>query len=400
MTISENHTNGIKKILLIIPAVSSNGNIFVVKYAHNLQRSTNMEIYLADNIKKLRKEHSLTQEQLAEALGVTVGAVYKWESKQSMPEIKLLVEIADFFETSVDTLLGYSWQNDNVTSVVENIYNYIKSKDFDNGIRYAEKVLKKFPNSFEVVYHSAELYFLATTLDITKAQRTIELFQDTIRLVDQNKQNRISAETIENRIALCYSKTGKLDKAIEILKKNNAEGQNEFRMGLVLSDVDGKAEEALEHLSSALGLCWGHLYNICIGYANAYTQKGECQKLKMFVKWVYHAGQGLRDTNKVSYLDRGDIRLLTILAAVAKRENDSKAAKEYLRQAIVIAMRFDAAPSYDVAEIYFYHGSGTSIFAYDDMGDTAMDIVLNFMKDDAPGKDLMPIWEELHNEIE
>ncbi len=359
-----------------------------------------MEIYLADNIRKFRKEHSLTQEQLAEALGVTVGAVYKWESKQSLPEIKLLMEMAEFFETSVDALLGYSWQNDNVSSAVENIYNYIKSKDFETGIRYAEKVLKKFPNSFEVVYHSAELYFLAAILDITKAQRTVELFGDAIRLVDQNKENHISAETIENRIALCYSETGKIDKAIEILKKNNAEGQNEFRMGLVLSDVEGREDEALEHLFRALGLCWSQLYNICIGYANAYTKKGEYQKLKMFVKWVYHAGQGLRDTSKVSYLDRGDIRLLTILAEVAQRENDIKAAKEYLRQASMIAKRFDASPSYDVAEIYYYHRSDAAAFSYDDMGDTAEDIVLNFIKDDAPGKNLIPIWEEICNEIE
>ncbi len=81
-------TNGIKFFLPIILPVSSNGHIFVVKYVQNLQRSTTMEIYLADNIKKLRKEHALTQEQLAEALGVTVGAVYKWESKQSIVILK------------------------------------------------------------------------------------------------------------------------------------------------------------------------------------------------------------------------------------------------------------------------------------------------------------------------
>lgn len=56
-----------------------------------------MEIQLSENIKRLRKAHALTQEQFAEAMGVTVGAVHKWEIGRSMPEIPLLIEIADFF---------------------------------------------------------------------------------------------------------------------------------------------------------------------------------------------------------------------------------------------------------------------------------------------------------------
>lgn len=69
-----------------------------------------MKMMLAENIRTFRKERSLTQEQLAEALGVTTGAVYKWEAKLSIPELDLIVEMANFFGTSVDTLLGYiSW---------------------------------------------------------------------------------------------------------------------------------------------------------------------------------------------------------------------------------------------------------------------------------------------------
>ena len=66
-----------------------------------------MKIMLAENIRQFRKERKLTQEKLAEALGVTVGAVYKWESGQSQPELATLMEIADFFDISVDLLLGY-----------------------------------------------------------------------------------------------------------------------------------------------------------------------------------------------------------------------------------------------------------------------------------------------------
>lgn len=46
-----------------------------------------MEMMLAENIRMYRKKKRLTQEQLAADLGVTSGAVYKWEAKLSVPEL-------------------------------------------------------------------------------------------------------------------------------------------------------------------------------------------------------------------------------------------------------------------------------------------------------------------------
>ncbi len=57
-----------------------------------------------------RKEKGITQEQLAEHMGVSKAAVSKWESGQSYPDILLLPELATFFNVSVDELLGYSPQ--------------------------------------------------------------------------------------------------------------------------------------------------------------------------------------------------------------------------------------------------------------------------------------------------
>lgn len=65
-----------------------------------------MNIYFSENIKRLRKERDLTQEALADFLGVSFQAVSKWERGESYPDIELLATIADFFSTSTDELLG------------------------------------------------------------------------------------------------------------------------------------------------------------------------------------------------------------------------------------------------------------------------------------------------------
>ncbi len=66
----------------------------------------------AQRIITLRKELSMTQEQLAQELGITAQAVSKWETGQSYPDITLLPKLAEVFHVRVDELLGVAQQQD------------------------------------------------------------------------------------------------------------------------------------------------------------------------------------------------------------------------------------------------------------------------------------------------
>ena len=66
-----------------------------------------MKHEFSDRLRFCRRQRGLTQEQLAEAMGVSVAAVSKWELGQSVPELETLLELADFFDLSVDALLGF-----------------------------------------------------------------------------------------------------------------------------------------------------------------------------------------------------------------------------------------------------------------------------------------------------
>lgn len=73
----------------------------------------NINIVLAMNIQKYRKKRGLTQEQIAENLGVTFQAVSKWENAKSAPDILFLPKIAELFECSIDELFSDNINNKN-----------------------------------------------------------------------------------------------------------------------------------------------------------------------------------------------------------------------------------------------------------------------------------------------
>ena len=66
-----------------------------------------MNIKIGTRIKALRKRDGVTQEKLADALGVTAQAVSKWESENGYPDLEYLTPIANFFNITLDELFGH-----------------------------------------------------------------------------------------------------------------------------------------------------------------------------------------------------------------------------------------------------------------------------------------------------
>ncbi len=60
---------------------------------------------IADRIQQLRKSKGISQEELADRIGVSRQAVSKWESEQSIPDIEKIILLSDYFETTTDFLL-------------------------------------------------------------------------------------------------------------------------------------------------------------------------------------------------------------------------------------------------------------------------------------------------------
>lgn len=79
-------------------------------------------------LKELRKEKGLTQEQFAEKLNVSSRTVSRWETGSNMPDISLLVEIAEFYDTNIPEIINGERKsekmNEEVKEVAESMSNY------------------------------------------------------------------------------------------------------------------------------------------------------------------------------------------------------------------------------------------------------------------------------------
>ncbi len=65
-----------------------------------------MKLSIGENIRRLRRQKDLTQEQLADRLGVTYQSVSRWETGSAYPDMELLPAISEIFSVPVDELLG------------------------------------------------------------------------------------------------------------------------------------------------------------------------------------------------------------------------------------------------------------------------------------------------------
>ena len=352
-----------------------------------------METRIAENIRAYRKQRGLTQEQLSEVLGVSVGAVYKWESRSSLPELRLIMEMADFFEVSVDALLGYQMKDNQLNATVERLWRASGSRDYD-ALTEAEKAIRKYPHCFDAVYAAAHLYYTfgAGTRKEPWLRRAIELLDGARLLVAQCTDSRLNESWICGMIAEMHEMLGETGKALELLKANNPGAIFNDRIGIMLLAHGGDPEEANDFLEDGLLRAVSRLIQTVIGYAMLFDAKNENASGMEMMRWIIPTLEGLKKTNEPDFLDKMIVVFGVFLAVFQYKSGDRKGAEESLRKAKSLALAFDAAPDCAANRVKYVREKETTN-AHDLLGETAMDAAAYVLRRKDP--ELRMLWAEV-----
>lgn len=117
-----------------------------------------MTVNLGENLKKLRAEKELTQEALANLLGISGQAVSKWERGESYPDITLLPAIAALFGVSVDSLLGVdkSIREQEIQAEMDCYFQLNHAGDFSQAKEVIKRAVSEFPGDFRLLVRLME----------------------------------------------------------------------------------------------------------------------------------------------------------------------------------------------------------------------------------------------------
>ena len=353
-----------------------------------------MKLTLAENIRAFRKERRMTQEQFAEAMGVTVGSVYKWETGQTIPELSTLVEIADFFDISMDVLLGYRVKDNRIAAIEERIREYCRVRD-PEALVEAEKALKKFPNSFEVVHGCAQVYafFGVGSKNHAETRRALELNGQAKLLISQNHDPKISEQTISGEMASAWMLLGKQERGVELLKNNNAGGLYSDTIGMVLALNLKKHEDAEPFLAEALLLNTFGLVNSVIGYALVLSSRRQYADAKRMLSGLIAYLESFREGEKADFADKIMASMYTLMAHILTLEGQSEEAAKYLRAVLAAVRKFDATPDYGIRTLR-YPVQRTDVILNDVLGATAADSIETIL-DLLGNQELSRCWKEL-----
>lgn len=156
---------------------------------------------LGSNIKKYRKEKGLTQEKLAYDLGVSAQAVSRWENDITYPDISMLPILADYFETSIDDLMGRMRE-----CPLEERENFFKtsrecSDSVEGQISLYREMLKKYPNDTYIQFGLSNLLYI-----LYKCNANLELEEEIKQLcsrIEQSHKPDMQCGARRTRALLC-----------------------------------------------------------------------------------------------------------------------------------------------------------------------------------------------------
>ncbi len=259
-----------------------------------------MGIEIGKQIKNLRIEKGVTQEELANYLGISYQAVSKWENDITSPDIQLLPLISVYFGITIDKLFEMS--DETHIERIENMLDYERIIN-EETFTYAENFLKKILKDDS---RNSKAYYLLAALYNHQAKTNQERAEDYAK-----KALRYGPYVKENHIALVESRNGQFGdlnansnyKLIKYYQEFVKEHPNYWSGYLYLLDqliADGRYDEAKTTLNQVKSIKPSYVY---------YYYEGDIElAIGNYEKAIELFNQGVKDYPEIwqVYLQRGD----------------------------------------------------------------------------------------------
>ena len=212
-----------------------------------------MQLNLGTKIRELRRRDGRTQDNLAEALGVTAQAVSRWESGGSYPDMEIIPAIANYFHISIDELFGYhAEREEKIKTILENatkvltkqgftLYQGSLSEDVEECIDMLRAASEEFPNEPKILLKLAQALYMwgwnkygakghrndSTGIieDDTEYNSKNIYWQEAVRVYEKLLRSNPSSgdnESAIRQIIPLYCRMGEYEKAKALVNKQNS----------------------------------------------------------------------------------------------------------------------------------------------------------------------------------
>lgn len=180
---------------------------------------------IGKKIQQLRREKNLTQERMAEALGVTSAAVSKWETSAAIPDVAMLCPLARLLGTTVDALLDFrpALEPEEISVLLEERRKLFEENKLEEGVSSCEALLREYPDDLRLKCAAAGLYimYIPAPSDTDWIERQMER---AVSLLEESRNSEDPALAANSRSMLVnlYIMREELDRALAILDEEPA----------------------------------------------------------------------------------------------------------------------------------------------------------------------------------
>lgn len=204
--------------------------------------------HLNQKITECRKQQGLTQEQLANSLGISAGAVSKWENGNTSPDISLLAPLARALHITLDELFDFHEQpsREQISKIKTEIRTCMLQESFAKGEQLLNQYLKEYPSSPALKLCAGTLLFmyapLAENADedfiLKKYQIAVNYFQD---VIDSHDPELVNSAMFSK--AHCLLQLKEYEECEQLLKILNAQSIDASTITLSLYEEQERYED-------------------------------------------------------------------------------------------------------------------------------------------------------------